>query len=313
MHIAFLLQPHFSLLAFTAAADTLTTANLVLPSPAFRMTTVGQTRRETISDLGILIHADHSMRDVNALDADALVVCGGYRCELDEDIDTSQWLQTAVDSQILMGGLWNGAIPLAHAGLMDGYHCALHPDSRDYAQRQLPDLRQARRTVVLDRIRMSAAGPNSALDLMLALVQRAHNGEVVAAIRHILRADDPRRDQTDAILERDSERNLPAKLQLALQLMRNNLDELLTREELAGYLSLSTRGVERLFQKHMQTSPTRHYLELRLQRAHELLLQSDESVASIADACGFVSAAHFSRSFTERFGASPRSVRQARD
>ena len=56
-------------------------------------------------------------------------------------------------------------------------------------------------------------------------------------------------------------------------------------------------------------TPTRYYLELRLNRARLLLLQTDISVLDVALACGFVSASHFSKCYREQFDKTPRAER----
>ena len=65
------------------------------------------------------------------------------------------------------------------------------------------------------------------------------------------------------------------------------------------------RQLERLFHKHLQRTPSQYYLELRLARARSLLLRSESQVRDIALACGFVSAAHFSKCYSRLFGVSP--------
>ncbi len=72
---------------------------------------------------------------------------------------------------------------------------------------------------------------------------------------------------------------------------------------------LSTRQLERLFRKYLSRSPARYYLELRLNRARLLLLQTNMSVIDVALACGFVSASHFSKCYRDFFGHTPRKER----
>lgn len=329
--VAFLLQPHFSMLAFTAAADALTTANLVLGYTRFRFLTVGQNTTSVISDLGIHMTADKVLRTDTAptpfareeaseyqnlsgerdtLKADAFIVCGGYRCDLEENPVLSNVLRDCIDERLALGGLWNGIVAAAHAGLMSGYACALHPGNHSQIAQLFPDVQIRADTVVIDRNRLSAAGPNSAFDLMLLLIQRQDSADTVQAIRKILRADVGLSGQIHDAIKRDDENQLPVKLRNALTLMRGNLEEPLNRTLLAQRINLSTRAMERLFQTHLKTSPAKHYMELRLLRARELLIQSESSVREISEACGFVSGAHFSRAFHKRFGRAPRAYRR---
>lgn len=312
VHVLFVLQPHFSLVTFSAAADALVTANLVTEGNPWQVSTLGFDSGRTVSDLGIALATDYHLSDATVPDCDVIVVVGGLRCDLDEQPNLTRLLRHADRQGAWLGGLWNGVIPLAHAGLMESHEAALHPDDHAYARRHFSAMRLPARSVVVDRRKLSAAGPNSSLDLMLTLIQRRDGADTVQAVRDILRADAVLPTDVDEVIARDTERQLPEALQSAVQLMRNNLDETLSRQELSSYLGMSIRGMERLFQKHLRTSPARFYQELRLVRARQLLLQGNEPIADVALACGFVSAAHFSRSFSERFGCSPRELRRNR-
>ena len=99
------------------------------------------------------------------------------------------------------------------------------------------------------------------------------------------------------------------KLLAVIQQMEENLEEPLARSELARSTGLSTRQLERLFRKYLNRSPARYYLELRLDKARLLLLQTNMSVIDVALACGFVSASHFSKCYRDFFGRTPRKER----
>ncbi|MBT3532243.1 MAG: helix-turn-helix domain-containing protein, partial [Rhodospirillaceae bacterium] len=68
---------------------------------------------------------------------------------------------------------------------------------------------------------------------------------------------------------------------------------------------LSSRQLERLFAKHLATTPMRYYLRLRLFQARRLLQQTSMSVLRIGLSCGFVSASHFSKCYREIFDKTP--------
>lgn len=313
--VLFALQPNFSLLSFAGAADALVTAALVGGPSRYRVATVAADPAPVRSDIGIAVAPTHVL-DAGSPEqilagVDHVFVCGGLRCPLAEHPPLSALLRAAADRGIGIGGLWNGVAALAHAGLLDGYHCAAHPRDRDALAARFPTLSVRRRAVVVDRGRLSAAGPASALELMLALIGRRDGATTARAVRAILAADAHASGTGAAAFAEDDERALPAALATALELMRNNLDEPLARAELAGHVGLSVRSLERLFRERLDTTPARHYLELRLRRAAELLGGERRPVAEIARAAGFASTPTFSRAFTRRFGRSPRAWRAA--
>jgi transcriptional regulator GlxA family with amidase domain len=96
----------------------------------------------------------------------------------------------------------------------------------------------------------------------------------------------------------------------ALDMMETHLEETLDIGTLADAANLSRRQLERHFQSHFRCSPQRYYLDLRLQRARAMLQYTDIQVTEIAIACGFSTAAHFSRSYRDWAGHAPISERQ---
>lgn len=321
LRVAFILQPHFSLLAFTAAADALTTANLVIGKDRFQFQTLSLHGTLVESDLGIQIPCDHASAKAQLassavtnellVQTDLLIVCGGYRCSREEDPTMTSLLHLATSHDIALGSLWNGVFCLAYAGLMEGFSCALHANDYAFAQRQFPRMDIRTDNMVIDRNRLSAAGPNSAFDLMLSLIQRHDSASTMQQIRRILKADTSTGEAVDVALRRDEEHRYPQILQNALQLMRSNMAEPVDKQLIARHINKSARAMERLFQQHLNTSPARHYLIMRLQRAHELLVRTDHSIAEISITCGFVSSAHFSRAFSNYYGRAPSKLRKA--
>jgi transcriptional regulator GlxA family with amidase domain len=93
--------------------------------------------------------------------------------------------------------------------------------------------------------------------------------------------------------------------------MEANVEEPLSPDELARMTEVSQRQLQRLFRRSLGLTPAQYYLNLRLRRARELLLQTDLPIMSITVACGFRSPAHFSKSYRAVFGHSP--SRQRRD
>jgi transcriptional regulator GlxA family with amidase domain len=97
-----------------------------------------------------------------------------------------------------------------------------------------------------------------------------------------------------------------------IEMMEANLSEPQALINVAHTIGLSRRQVERLFRQEMGRSPARYYLEIRLDRARHLLLQSSMPVVEVAVACGFVSASHFSKCYRELYGRSPQQERADR-
>ena len=64
------------------------------------------------------------------------------------------------------------------------------------------------------------------------------------------------------------------------------------------------------FRRATGVSPIRYLLDVRLTKAAERLLKSDDPVSEVAAACGFPDSNYFSRCFRRRYNCSPREFRR---
>lgn len=84
-----------------------------------------------------------------------------------------------------------------------------------------------------------------------------------------------------------------------------NMETPIRVEDMASLTRLSTSYFFRAFKLSFSLSPHAYVLTLRLARACELLLGSNEQMSQIAVACGFADQAHFSRVFRREMGCAP--------
>lgn len=90
-----------------------------------------------------------------------------------------------------------------------------------------------------------------------------------------------------------------------LQYIATHLEEPLDRIGLARVACLSPSRFNAVFARVFSCSPMRYLRHLRLERACELLVTTDASIAAIADRLCFHDAFHFSKAFKNYVGLSP--------
>ena len=101
-------------------------------------------------------------------------------------------------------------------------------------------------------------------------------------------------------------------LQLAncLHFMDSHLEAPLHLADLARAAGMSERSLSRSFHSALGQSPIEYLLNVRLQRAEELLLAGPTPISQIAFEVGFGDANYFTRQFRKRRGLSPRQFRK---
>jgi transcriptional regulator GlxA family with amidase domain len=257
---------------------------------------------------GIEVMTQAAISDVDRIPD--LFVVAGLDAQTFDDRAILAWLRRLDRVGCRLGALTTGSYILARAGLLDGYRCTIHWENLAGFREDFPGIDATTEVYEIDRNRMTCSGGTAAMDLMLGLIAADHGRALATAVadqfihERIRASSEPQRMGLRNRLDITQ-----PKLLAAIELMEDNLEEPLSRRVLAAHTGVSTRQLERLFRKYLRRTPTRYYLELRLDRARGLLTQTAMSVLDVALACGFVSASHFSKCYREFFGKTPREER----
>lgn len=306
--LGFLLLDNFTLISMAAAIEPLRMANQLAGRELYQWVTLSLNGEPVRASDGVLVTPDHATSEKLALDT--VIVCGGVGVDRSVRPEHLSWLKRQAKSSCRLGGVCTGSWALAKAGLLDGYEASIHWEYMVIMKETFPRVASTDRLFCIDRDRPTASGGTAPLDMMLNLIGRDHSRALSTAISEMFIYDLVRNEKD---LQRVPLKHLfgstQPKLLEIVALMEANLEEPICLDELAGYVFMSRRQLERLFQKHLLCSPSRYYIKLRLVRARRLLKQSAMSIVEVASACGFVSTSHFSKCYREFFGIPPRSER----
>ncbi|WP_319534336.1 GlxA family transcriptional regulator [uncultured Vibrio sp.] len=306
--IGFLLLDNFTMLAFSSAVEPMRMANQLTGKELYDWYVISEDGDNVEASDGITIQPDCSMADAPQLDT--LIVVGGVNITRSFTRKQVTWLQSLARKHVGLGGVCTGAYVLAEAGLLDGYQCSVHWECLATLQERHPRVNCLNHLFVIDRDRMTCSGGSVPLDMMITMIQKDYGRELGSSISEMFICDNIRGESdTQRIPLKHTIGTAQPKLVEAIILMEANIEETIELDELAVYVGLSRRQLERLFQKYLQCSPSKYYLKLRLNRARQLLRQTSMSIIEIATACGFVSSPHFSKCYRVHIGISPKAER----
>ena len=209
------------------------------------------------------------------------------------------------------GGVGAGVLWLADAGVLNGVRTALpwalYADVDTVADHALftPNLFE------IDERHLTCCGGAASIDFALTLVEAIFGPTLQAQIKETLCIDRVRgKEERQRVALQARFGALQPKLTEAVTLMEANIEEPLSTDDIASLVGISRRQLERLFKQYLGSLPSRYYLELRLQRARQLLQSTNNSIVQVGLMCGFSSGSHFSTAFGALFGNTPREERQ---
>jgi transcriptional regulator GlxA family with amidase domain len=313
--IVFYLVPDFTMVAFATALEPLRIANRMLGYEAYRWRLASLDGKSVEASNGVLCAVNTSLEDERRKMAgqdrpSMVIVCSGINIEKFNNKSVFGWLREEYNRGVAIGGLCTGAHVLAAAGMLSGKRCAIHWENLPGFAEAFPKANVFADLFEVDQNVYTCAGGTAALDMMLKLIGDDFDDALVNRVcEQVL---------TDRVRSPGDRQRLPLRARLGVQnskvltiieLMEAHLSEPLSLLDIADHVGLSRRQIERLFRTEMGRSPARYYLEIRLDRARHLLIQSSLPVVEVAVACGFVSASHFSKCYRELYARSPQQER----
>ncbi len=303
-HFCFLLVEDFSHIAFSCAVEPLRIANLVSGQELYRWSFASEQGGQAVCSNGsvTLVHSDFN----DLPKCDQLFVLSGIHMRDHVTRPLLAALRRAKVHGTPIGALCSGAWVLAEAGFLDGMQAAIHWEYHDAFMEAFPEVNLVRSVFVADEKHVTASGGTATADLMLHLIEREHGHDLSVAVADQMVYNAVRNataEQRVSLQSRNGMRN--AHLTKAIQIMSERIANPVSPSVIAEQIGISTRQLERLFGKYLNASPKKYFMELRLEKARNLLIQTESSVTDVAFACGFESAGHFSRVYRATYGVTP--------
>ena len=300
----FVLLDNFTLLCFAAAMESLRIANRMAGQTLYEWSLAGEGGDLVTCSAGTSFKLDRDLDDLHR--DDTIIVCGGIGIQEATTKKLLGWLRREARKGLVVGGLCTAAYSLAQAGILDGKKATIHWENQDSFAEEFDEIELTKSVFVVDGNRITTAGGTASIDLMLKLIADDHGEALANAVADQLIYSSIRTDQDTQRLSVPTRIGVRhPKLSQVIQMMEANIEEPISPSILARDVGMSTRQLERLFRRYLNRSPKRYYMELRLQKARNLLMQTDMSVINVALACGFASPSHFSKCYRAHYDTTP--------
>ncbi|HEY6482273.1 MAG TPA: GlxA family transcriptional regulator [Steroidobacteraceae bacterium] len=308
---AFLTLPRYSMIAVSNAVEPLRMANILSGRPLYEWSITSIDGQPTLASNGLQLSPGIPLESIRAVDI--LFVCGGVDVQDAVSPRLLSALRRFAERRVPLGALCTGGYALAKAGLLEKYRASIHWENLSALREEFPRIVLNDQLFSIDRDRFTCSGGIAPLDLMLHLVKAKHGARLSQLISEQFIVDRIRNDRDRQYVPLRAQIGVSHETLIRVaQLMEQHIEKPLSLDAIAAATELSRRQIERLFKRHLDCVPKRYYLQMRLRRARELLLQTAMPIIDITTACGFQSPPHFSRCYRAQFGCPPSAERQIR-
>ena len=306
--VVFHLLPKFSMIALFGALEPLRVANRFAPG-SFAWTFTSDTGEDVHASNDIPVSVGKKLADIDR--AAMVVVCASYEPEKAPRKPVLKALHRLASRQVVIAGIDTGPFFLAWAGLLDGRKATCHWESLPGFRETFPKVQVVQSLFEFDGDRLTCAGGSSTIDMMLAWIhQRLGRGVATQVADQLLHFRLPPGENTGRLPAASRYGTDDPRLLAAIRLMEEQVEDPVRAPQLAKASGVSLRQLERLFHSATGQRLMGFYLNLRLERAQNLLNYSAMTIQEIAVATGFSSLPEFSRAFRRMHGLAPSQFRK---
>lgn len=310
--VGFLLIDKFAMMSFSSAIEPFRAANTLLDHPEkqefYKIEFFSLDDISSLSSVGIEVKATSTLEESNKMDI--LFVVAGDEFNNLKTPAVYKLLRKLNKQGVALGGVSGGSVTLAFAGVMNNRRMTAHWEYTTALQELMPELLIENALYVIDRDRYTCAGGVAPVDMMNAILTKHHGASFAQKVSDWFIHTEVRPSagpQRSSLSERYPKATQPVIL--AIEAMQNHIADPLDLEQLARISEISPRQLNRLFKDKLGQKTMEFYKKLRLQTANKLLKQSSMKIIEIAQATGFVSAAHFSASYQKMYDQTPSQTR----
>jgi transcriptional regulator GlxA family with amidase domain len=280
--------------------------------PLYEVVTCALAPGEVRTDADFPIHVAHGPDALAA--ADTVIVLATH--ELDETETEGRLGDALADAfaRIRPGtriaSICTGAFVLAAAGLLDGCRATTHWQSSERFRELFPAVRLDPDVLYTDDGDVfTSAGEASGIDLCLHLIRRDHGSTVANEVARASVVPPHREGGQAQFIPRPVPEPRSSSTAAAREWALEHLHRPVSLRELAAQASMSVRSFTRRFREEVGMSPQQWLTRQRVERARQLLEETDLAVDRIAVDAGFGTAASLRQHLQATLGVSPSAYR----
>jgi AraC family carnitine catabolism transcriptional activator len=300
-----LLVPGFSHLGMSLVIEPLFIANWITGCQLFDWQTLSVDGLAVPASSGAQVPVAQPLGTEHSFDT-VLVLASFDARQSARDARVLSWLRWLDRSGTEVGAVETGSEILADAGILGTSPVPTHWYNSEGMRERHPELQLTDGLFTIAHSRPISAGASTTIDMMLALIgrQAGHDlaQDVSQHLLHSARSEVTRQRPFSDPLHTPAANDPIAR---AFDAMAAQIENPVPCAAIARAAGVSERHLQRLFQERLGRGIAESYLILRMERAHQLVQQTDLSITEIGISCGFSALETFSRTYRKVFKVAP--------
>ncbi|MBL4813234.1 MAG: helix-turn-helix domain-containing protein [Rhodobacteraceae bacterium] len=305
--IGFLIFPGFPMACLTSIIEPLRAANEIAGVTAFVWRMISETGARVTSSAEVVFEPSMALDAVEALDQ--LFLLSSPVAVFENAKAGNGALRRLARHGAIIGGISGGVFPLARSGLLDQHICSVHWCYGAAFHDEFPDLQMSDEVIMLDGRRHTVSGAAAGFDLALHLIEERLGDDVATEVacwfQHPLMRGQGVRQRIPTRHRASADDMLPPQVKSAIEIFAAHMATPVTIAEVAQMAGLSTRQLDRAFNKATGKGPLHYYRSMRMKAARQLVQYSNNPMRDVAAAVGYMSATPLMRHYHQEFGVSP--------
>ncbi|MEA3363217.1 MAG: helix-turn-helix domain-containing protein [Thermodesulfobacteriota bacterium] len=253
-----------------------------------------------------MVTANRSLADCENIDL--LIVPGvmGRPDRLLEQTELAEWIGEQHQNGTVVASACSGAFLLAEAGILKGRQATTHWQLADRFRQRYPKIDLQIDRLIIDGVDYLCAGGTGAhFDLALHLIEKYGSKSLASVCARMMLIDGNRRDQAPFVKFKGSKDHIDEPILKVQQWLDRYYREKVSVRVMAKRSGLNERTFLRRFRKATGEAPLEYLQKMRIEKAKQLLIGSDQPLEEITATVGYVDLSSFRRLFRQIVGISP--------
>lgn len=230
--------------------------------------------------------------------------------DLEHKFDTSpallRWLSLMHSKGNCIASVCIGAYVLAQAGLLSGKNATSHWVIEHKMRQDYPDIHlKIDQIVVEDGNIITAGGVTAYIDLCLYIVRKFISIEIAYVCANYLGVDAGRTSQQHYKNLSSIATYNDKDIEYLVQWLQNNYTAAISIKDMSKVISVSERTLIRKFTKATGELPNNYLQKLRVEKAKQMLIHTNDSFEYITSVVGYTNTSAFRKLFKEMTGLNP--------